>query len=534
MADILLVFPTSGNDIRGVTITAPLSLLAIAGPLLEDYSVQIIDQRATDDFWGDLESALKTQPRVVGITSLTGTQIYHGIEISKFVKARLSVPVVWGGLHATLYPAQTVAKPYIDYVIRGEGEVAFKMLVDEITGPSPDLEKVPALTFKKDGRIYSTPAGTPLELDSLPRMPWHLVDVEEYTTPSSYLYPGVSRLLSFIASRGCPFPCTYCSQPILTSKYRMMSPKRVLDDLHWTVDQFNLDHILLFDDEFLVNAKWATDIAEGINGKFTWGVQGRVNDLLRVDLKKMERCGMIYAMPGIESGAPRILERIRKNQTVDEVKEVSRRLSETKIHCQVNFMVGFPDETLDELGETIDLALHIMNTNPKAVINSFSPVTPLPGTEMLHQVIRDYDFKEPETLEGWINITRGKQERPWLDAKRVRVIRFLYFTSLFVQTAERYGQKLPIPKFVFRLYSKFIQFRWKRRLYWMDWEIPLMRLLWKWFVNPTDFIDIAKYSDGIGAKESSIEMIPLKESKVELGEFQIPIKESRFKAKSFA
>ncbi len=270
MADILLVFPTSGNDIRKVTITAPLSLLAIAGPLLNDYSVQIIDQRVTDDFWGSLESALNKNPFLVGVTSLTGTQIFHGIEISKFVKERLDIPVVWGGLHASLYPAQTVIKPYIDYVIRGEGEAAMKMLADEIASKTPQVNKIPGLTFKKNGQIYSTPEGDPLDLDILPRMPWHLVDIEEYN-PTAYMYPGVTRLLTFVASRGCPFPCTYCSQPILTSKYRMMSPARALEDLDWMVEKFNLDHVVLFDDEFLVNAKWATEIAEGINGRFTWG-----------------------------------------------------------------------------------------------------------------------------------------------------------------------------------------------------------------------------------------------------------------------
>ena len=162
-------------------------------------------------------------------------------------------------------------------------------------------------------------------------------------------------------------------------------------------------------------------------------------------------------------------------------------------------------------------------------------MTPLSGKEMLHQVVRDYGFKEPETLEGWINEICGKQERLWFDSDRLRVIRFLYFTSLCIQTAERCGQKIFfIPTFVFKLYSKSIKLRWKRKWFWVDWKISLMRLLWKRFINPTDFIDVEKYSDGIGAKESSIQSVPLLKSKVTLNGSSVNIKESRFKVKTFA
>src|SRR6185503_16178158 len=80
MADVLLVYPKAGHDVRGVSVNAPLALLSVASTLVPDYSVQILDQRACDDFWGELERAIRQAPLLIGITSMTGTQIYHGLE----------------------------------------------------------------------------------------------------------------------------------------------------------------------------------------------------------------------------------------------------------------------------------------------------------------------------------------------------------------------------------------------------------------------------------------------------------------------
>ena len=491
---------------RGVSVNAPLALLSVASTLLPDFSVQILDQRACDDFWGDLDRAVREHPLLVGITSMTGTQIYHGLEITKFVKERSSVPVAWGGMHPTIYPAQTVCKPYIDFVIKGEGEEAVRILTEVIARGSTSFEKVPALVWKENGRIYSTPEAEPLNLDALPKLPWHLINVEEYTSPTQYLFPGVTRLLPFQGSRGCPFKCTFCSEPVLTRKYRMMNPTRMVDECLEMVERDKLDHITFFDEEFFVNTKWATKVAEAINGRFTWWSQTRANDLLRIDLKKMERCGMLIVAPGLESGSNRILTFVKKKETVEDYREANRRLAETNIIAQYNFIIGYPSETPGELNETVDLVLHLLETNKNATVNQLSPLTPLPGTELLAQSVKSFGFREPERLEGWIQVTRGKQDRPWLDRAALRTVRFLYYTSLFVCSAERYSRKFKIPRFVFQLYSKTISFRWKRKLFWLDWEIPLMRLLFRWFINPIDYKLPADYGDHFTAKESDVQM----------------------------
>lgn len=231
-----------------------------------------------------------------------------------------------------------------------------------------------------------------------------------------------------------------------------------------------------------------------------------MNEILVEKPKKMERCGMLVVAPGLESGSNRILDFVDKRETVEEFREANRRLAETGIIAQYNFIVGYPSETPGELNETVDMVLHLLDTNNNATVNQLSPLTPLPGTELMAQAVERYGFNKPERLEDWIQVTRGKQDRPWLDRGMLRTIRFLYYTSLFVCSAERYSQKFLIPKFVLRLYSETIKFRWRRKLFWLDWEIPLMRLLFRWFINPIDYKLPRDYGDQFTAKETDVQM----------------------------
>ena len=179
--------------------------------------------------------------------------------------------------------------------------------------------------------------------------------------------------------------------------------------------------ILFYDEEFFVNAKWATRVAELINGEFKWWTQTRANDLLRVDLKKMERCGLYVTAPGLESGSDRILKFIKKKESVKEYLEANRRLSETGILAMYNLMMGFPGETKEELYETVDFAMKLIKENPRAYIHPLSLFTPLPGTELTEQS-KQWGYQEPQNLESWIETSRHNFVTPWLKKDRKSVV----------------------------------------------------------------------------------------------------------------
>lgn len=486
MRKVVLVFPKTGLDLGSINL--PLSLLSVASTVESEYTVKIIDQRTDPEWEHNLEEELRNNPICVGITTLTGTQIYYALKASHFIRLHApEIPIVWGGMHVTTTEDQVIRHPLVDFAIKGEGEHSFSMLVKALDGKAA-IEDVPSLYWKTaDGDIEFNASESDVDLNALPPLPYHLVDVEKYVSPTSYLYDGINRLLPFEGSRGCPFLCNYCSEPALTKTYRMMKPELFVERCMAMVTRYNLDHVTFFDDEFFVNKTWATNVAKLINGRFTWWCQTRANDLLKVDLKLLERCGMMIVAPGLESGSDKILKDIKKSERVQHYIEANRKLAETAIIPQYNFMMGFPTEDYEDLYRTIELILQLKKENPRAVVNQISVLTPLPGTEIYGDAVTQYGFEAPQALEEWINVNRHAVVTPWVKAKpgMAETLQHLMYTSYFINTTKRYAKNFWwIPSFLFDLYSNLVLWRWRRRKFRDSLDIKILRFIHKHFVNP--------------------------------------------------
>lgn len=414
MPDVILFRPKIGLDIKRVTIFLPLALLRVASTVCADFDVTVIDEQIDGDWRETLRRALRARPLCLGITAMTGTQIIGGLEACDIARQEApEIPTVWGGTHPTLLPEQTLSDPLVDVVVPGEGEFVFRDLVRALGKKAP-LDGVDGIFFKREGGVVRTRPAPPPELDELPRMPYHLVPVEEYVGNQTNYPARIQRALPVDGSRGCPFRCSYCSEPMTSQrKYRMVAAGRMYDDMQFLVDTYRLQAITVFDDEFLINKKWSNEIAELIGGKFQWWCQARMASLLRYDLERLERNGMCAVQPGIESGSNRVLKFIKKDETVDEYVEANLRLARTGITPLYNFMMGFPTETRDEVIESVDLALRLIEDNPRAEIAGFNIFTPYPGTE-LYRIGIAHGFRTPGDLRGWSKFHRQQRSTPWI------------------------------------------------------------------------------------------------------------------------
>lgn len=484
MSDVVLFYPRTGLDVKKISVGLPLPLLAVASELTSEFKVRIIDQRVHENWEADLIDELKTKPLLVGITAMTGHQIYHGLEASRIVHEQApGVPVVWGGMHVTMLSEESMRHPLVDMVLKGEGEWSMRDLVRTLADKKP-LDQVSRLYWKENGRIHKSPVDITVDLDQTKPYPFELLDIENYVKPGEYLFPGIKRVLPFMGSRGCPFQCTFCSEPALTKAYRVMKPELIYERTSDMVRRFKLDMVLFYDEEFFVNAKWAAKIAQLINNEFKWWTQTRANDLLRMDLKMLERSGLYVTTPGLESGSDRVLGFIKKNETVAEYREVNRRLAQTGIIAMYNFMMGFPTETKEELYETIDLAMEILKDNPRAYIHSLSLFTALPGTELLRQSSQ-WGYQPPQDLEGWIETSRHNFVTPWLKENMEMYLNLAYTSKFMGPRAKMMGQNYWwLPPFVFDLYSWMIQRRWRKRQFKNAWDVKILQFLHKVFVNP--------------------------------------------------
>ncbi len=467
MADVVLVFPTTGFAIKGLSIDIPVSLLAVASTVVGDYSVKIIDQRMDQNWEQALLAELKCDPLCVGISSMTGPQLAYALEASRMIKESGSnTKVVWGGVHPSLLSEQTLESEYVDIVCVGEGEVTFRNLVNALA-ERRDLQEVKGLAFKKNGEIIRTEPELPVDLNELPELPYDLVPIEEYVGSQGRFEDDNARSLLFLSSRGCPWRCSFCCNPRLSKRqWRAMRPELAYERVSNLVDRYKLDAVTFHDEEFFVDKRRAERLAELISGRFQWWTQARMDRLAAVDLPKLERCGMSAVQPGIESGSARILKMINKGETVEDFIDANRKLARTGIIPLYNFMMGFPTETRVDIMDSVDLAVRLMEDNPRAQVSGFYVFVPHPGTE-LYDLAINHGFEPPKSVVEWASFNRQHLKTPWIQ-DHIDLVRSLLVSSKFVDGTRlrnrlRTAYKgLPFPSFVGTYLGKQYRRRWQR------------------------------------------------------------------------
>lgn len=482
MKDIILIQPRTGKWDK-VSFRPPDSLLAVAAvPVSEGYSVKIIDTRIESDWKSLLKNYLKRRPICVGLTSMTGEQINFALEISAFVKANSDVPVVWGGVHSSLMPEQTLVHPAIDYIIHGEGDFSFFELVKCLeTGKEP--KDVEGVCYKKDGRIIIQKQKRMLmNLDELPPVPRQLIDIRKYYALD---IDGVSTTV--MTSRGCPGKCTFCyNTAFFRNCWRGMSSKRVIDDLADLLGRYDVKGILFEDDNFCVNLKRYREILDGMRREkldFTWGLNGvRIDTLNKMpaqDLKDSYDLGCRVLDVGVESGSPRILKLMKKEITVPDVITANRKIAKFNLYSKFTFIGGYPTETLDDIRMTLNLMKRVTKDN-KRLYTPFFVFNAYPGTESFDLAVK-HGLKAPRSLKGWADIDceNAMDIYPWISPKRKKLLQMLEFVPNFANKNSRIKIQNKFTRMLFDIYHPIAKFRFKHDFY----GLPVDKYLYRWIAD---------------------------------------------------
>ncbi len=477
---IILLRPSEGLYAKVFRPWVPLSLLAAATKLDEaGYPVILIDQRLSPDWKSALSRALKQNPICVGVTAMTGSQITCALEMSACVKQNASTPVVWGGVHATLFPVQTVGHPLVDMVVKGEGEETFLQLVLRLE-QGQSLRGLEGVVYKDRDEIVNNPDRAFLELDTLPPMPYHLIDVNHYL----HRYFDEDQVLEVETSRGCPFDCTFCYNPLYSQRrWRAWSASRLLELLTPLVETYRVKSFHFVDDGFFIDPNRARDIMAGVL-KRQWsvkmGFQGaRVDTIGRLsdaDLELIVKAGGAYLQIGVESGSSRILEMLNKRIQPDQVLALNRRLAGyPQMKVYYNFMCGFPTETREDVLRTTSLAWELLSDNPQALISAFHFYKPYPGTSLRERIMH-VDDVTPTTLEGWGNFNWTQYMGRDQDEATRKLMERIEMVSVLVDQKMNYQSDSAVLRMLAALYRPLARFRLKHN--WYSWMPE--HLLRKW------------------------------------------------------
>ena len=407
MAYALLINPRVGIYSKVFKPFMPLSLLSAAA--LADtagHTIEIIDQAVDKNWEKTLLDRLKTRhPVLVGITSMTGTQLKGALRAAEITRAAGPTPIVFGGVHASLFPEGSLQHANVDYVVVGEGETVLLELIRYLSEGSPHPADISSLGWKKlDGEPVINSRGSFHDMDSLPDIPFHLLDIKPYL----HTYFWEKNVIDLESSRGCPYNCGFCYNEIYNQRqWRAMGPAKVVSMIRRLVENNGVTNFLFIDDSFFVDKKRVMEIVSRVEQepyRVKMGFQGRINSLAQFSDAELERliaAGAVFFQFGVESGSLRILELINKCLTVEEALAINQRMRQYEsVSCFYNFMVGLPTETREDVMATVDLAWRLLEENPRAYLGTIHLYKEYPGTPLYHTAMAE-GYLPPTTLEEW-------------------------------------------------------------------------------------------------------------------------------------
>lgn len=378
--NITLIQPFTG----GVDIEPPKSLACISAVLDKaGHKTRLIDlqQCKVREKWEAIFTSAPTD--LVGISSMT-PQVKDAHDIARRVKELApGVPVVLGGVHATLLPLQTLREfPSFDILVVGEGEHTIVELASRLDR-GEKYSDVRGIAYRMNGGETATPPRPRItDLDSLPNHHDHY-DFDFYLNNNSF--ETTDRSISLIVSRGCPYNCQFCAtKNFWTAKYINKSADGVIEEIR-DVMRRGAEYIKFRDSTFVVNKKWVYELCEKIlqqGMRFHWAVNARVN-LVDYDMfRLMKKAGLDTVCFGVESGSQRILDFYGKGVTLEQTEKAFEICKRLGLRTGAYFMLGALPETREEMEMTYRFAKKL-----KATYSWVFLFMPLPGSELYQYYI---------------------------------------------------------------------------------------------------------------------------------------------------
>jgi radical SAM superfamily enzyme YgiQ (UPF0313 family) len=455
-------------------------LLSLAAPLLRaGFEVAIIDAAIEPNWLAAVLSELR-DALCLGISVLTGPMIHGAVRMAKAAKKHApDVPVIFGGWHPSLLPGQTLQEPFVDAVVRGQGELTLLEIAENLAARK-SIHGIHSVSSKQFGLPQHAPERRLTLLDDLPMPAFELVDFDAYERVSG------ERKLAYATSVGCPYACNYCTDMVFYKRrFNALAPERVVSEVTGLVSKYRIHEVAMLDSNLPVDWRRARDIAKGFLDsklKFRWTFQASTDFLCRMsddDVRLLGESGVTHMGFGTESTSSSVLKLMNKrHQRVDEMYETARKAAIGGIHVTYNLIFGYPGETEADRVQTLqtmsDIARQFWNV-------SFSPniFTPYPGIPIWGQ-LREMGVREPQSLQEWAQLPLGRNTLPWLQGRELhRLQRMLDFFLLNNQLRKATKDHPALRTGIRRALGAPLRWRLRSNQYSFPWELWVGRKIEK-------------------------------------------------------
>ena len=304
--------------------------------------VNKIMENKNDKVWDILIGKIgELKPDIIGMSCYTVDMTAVNILADRIKEDLGNIPIVLGGINPTSVPKRTLEEiKNADYIVVGEGEESFLALVNNIKRGGGLDSPVDGVLSRNNN--YFKPRPFIQDLDSIP------FPKRDFYDKSNYIFGAL-----LLTSRGCPFSCTFCVSHLMWSrKVRYRSVQNLIDELKILKSRFNTKRIRILDDTFVLNKKRIMEFCESLkknNLTFSFNCAGRINTVDEELLKVLRESGFDSIAFGVESGSPRIINRIKKNIDLSKVTDVIRLANKYGFDTTSFYMTGHPGETREDI-----------------------------------------------------------------------------------------------------------------------------------------------------------------------------------------
>ncbi len=370
----------------------PREFYYIVPKLKEKCETKVIDANAKKlDAKKVMEIISEEMPDFIGIPTMSywdarcPTPFFpHVTEITQAIKKKFpEIKIIVFGPHGTLFSEKVLKETKADFLLKGEPELKFSEIVF-----SRNIKTLKGVAYLDNGVLVDNGISEPVELDKLPEADFSWIDF------SHYLKNDFAFLV--MASRGCPFNCTYCANSLF-SRFRERNIDSVINEIKILVDK-GVKRIAFADDIFTLNKKRTIELCEElsrIKNVPRWHCQTRADCLDKEIFLAMKKANCSLVMIGVESASQIVLDKANKRIKREEYQRVINISKETKLPIHL-FLISFlPGETRETLNETVKF---LRKNQP--VKFSFAVATPLPGSKLWEDMLKNKELKEGSYFES--------------------------------------------------------------------------------------------------------------------------------------
>ena len=455
---ICLVRPPSiVNPISYIaSLTPPIGLAYIAAALREaGHEVVIIDGIGEKPLqsvpiaynlvlrgltFAEICARIPKDAGLIGVSGMFSSEWIHIREmINQISAAHPSIPMVAGGEHFTAEPAVSMKQcPGLSVCVLGEGEETIVEVAAALEKRG-DLKLVKGLALRDgDGVLHTGERPRIRSVDAIAKPAWDLIPLKAYWENS--LSYGVNRGMSMpmLASRGCPYQCTFCSNPVMwTTRWIARTPTLVLDEIEDYVKRFGISNVDFYDLTAIVKRDWILEFSKGLVARklgITWQLpSGTRSEAIDAEVSKWlyaSGCRNMNYAP--ESGSAASLERMKKKVSIPKLTASLRDAVKAGLNVKINIIIGMPDDTHLDTWKTLWFLVKMSWHGAHDVsVGAFSPY---PGSELYARLVKEGKIKHDDeyfSKLAYVDITETVSYTDFISSRWLRIYNWLGFAVFY-------------------------------------------------------------------------------------------------------